>query len=314
MRILKAKKLKKRDVIGIISPASFPADSSRIQNGVTYFEKLGYRVEIGKNVGKELGYLAGSDEQRAEDLNDMFRNKQVKAIFCLRGGYGSGRLLDKIDFGAVRRNPKIFVGYSDITSLQMAFLQKAGLVTFAGPMVAVDFYQEEVDEFTEEFFWKIVTSSRKIGKIINPNGEPFYSLTKSRGEGRLIGGNLAVFSSLFGTPYFPNLKHTILLLEDISEPPYRIDRMLNQLKLSGILNKTNGIVLGRFVDCYEADATKKTLTLNEVIENYFSALKKPVLYNIKHGHIQSNITIPFGLNAKVNASRKIFEITESAVS
>lgn len=314
MKIIKPKKLKKGDVIGLISPASFPSDFTRIEKGVRYLEKLGYRVEVGKNIGKELGYLAGSDEQRLEDLHGMFKNKEIKGIFAVRGGYGSGRLLDKINYSLIRRNPKIFVGYSDITTLQLAFLQKAGLVTFAGPMVAVDFYKEEVDPFTEEFFWRIVTSDRKIGRITNPMNEPFYCLNKGRGEGRLVGGNLALIASLIGTPYMPSIKEKILILEDIGEPPYRIDRMLNQIKLSGMLKQAKGVILGRFVDCYETDKEKKTLTLNEVIENYFTGLKIPVLYNIKHGHIPTNITIPFGLKTKVNSTRKIFEILESAVS
>ncbi len=313
MRIQKPKRLKKGDVVGIISPASFPEDTTRLNKGINYLESLGYRVEVGKNVGQELGYLAGTDEQRVEDIHSMFKNKHVRAIFCLRGGYGSGRLLDKIDYSLIRRNPKIFVGYSDITSLQMAFLAKSGLVTFAGPMIAVDFYHEEVDPFTEEFFWKIVTSNKKIGKLQNPENEPFYALTKGRGEGRIIGGNLALFSSLLGTQFIPKFKDYVLLFEDIGEPPYRIDRMMNQLKLAGYLEKSKGIILGRFVDCFETDSTKRTLTLNEVIENYLSVLKCPVIYNVKHGHIRSNITIPFGLNAKVNAGRKFIEITEAAV-
>lgn len=313
MKIIKPKKLEKGDVIGIIAPASFPDDYTKIERAVRYFERLGYRVEIGDNVGKEMGYLAGSDEQRLEDIHSMFKNKHVKAIFTVRGGYGSGRLLDRINYSLIRRNPKIFVGYSDITAMQMAFLAKAGLVTFAGPMVAVDFHKKEIDEFTEEFFWRVLTSTKKIGKLFNPENEPFYSLTKGRGEGHLIGGNLAVFSSLLGTPFIPKFKDYLLLFEDVGEPPYRIDRLLNQVKLSGLLDKSKGIILGRFVDCYETDTEKKTLTLNEVIESYFSSIKKPVIYNVKHGHIPTNLTIPFGLKAKINASRKLFEITESAV-
>ncbi len=140
MKIMKPKKLAKGDVIGIISPASSTDDPARIEQGVTYFEKIGYRVEVGKNVGKVHGYLAGTNEERLEDLHAMFKNKNIKAIVCVRGGYGSPRILDKIDYRIIRNNPKIFVGYSDITALQMAFLEKAGLVTFAGAMLAVDFY------------------------------------------------------------------------------------------------------------------------------------------------------------------------------
>ena len=142
MSIVKPKRLKPGDVVGVISPASSPDDPIKIENGVKYLEKNGYRVVVGKNVGKYLGYLAGSDQERVDDLHSMFKNKDVKAIFCLRGGYGSGRLLDIIDYKIIRNNPKIFIGYSDINALQMAFFTKCGLITFAGPMVAVDFNEE----------------------------------------------------------------------------------------------------------------------------------------------------------------------------
>ncbi len=314
MKIIKPKRIKKKDLIGIISPASSPADLSRVERGVNYFERLGYRVIVGENVGKQRGYLAGTDEERLHDLHSMFRNKEVKAIVCVRGGYGSARLLDKINYNLIRRNPKIFVGYSDITALQMAFLKKAGLVTFAGPMVAVDFYKDEIVEYTEEFFWRIVSSPKKIGKVYNPMKENFYSLVKGKAEGRLIGGNLAVFNSLLGTQYLPAFKDKILFLEDIGEAPYKIDRMLNQLKLAKAFEQINGVMLGRFVDCNEDDPEAKTLTLNEVIDDYFSNLDKPVLYNLKHGHIPENMSLPFGIKVKINTVRKNVEFLESAVS
>ena len=164
MRVVKPKKLQKGDLIGVISPASSPDDLSKINLGVNYLEKLGYKVEVGKNVGNYHGYLAGSDEERLADLHSMFKKKDVKAIFSVRGGYGSPRLLDKIDFNIIKSNPKIFVGYSDITALQMAFYQKAGLITFAGPMVAVDFYNS-VDPFTEEFFWSSLHPIKKSAEL-----------------------------------------------------------------------------------------------------------------------------------------------------
>lgn len=314
MKVIKPKRLKKGDLIGVISPASSPSDLERIEKGVNYLEKLGYRVEVGKNVGKTHGYLAGTDDERLEDLHSMFRNKDVKAIFNVRGGYGTGRLLNRINYGLIKKNPKIFVGYSDITALQLAFLKKTGLVTFAGPMVAVDFAAEKVDPFTEEVFWKTITSSRKIGKISNPDNEKFYTLTKGRGEGSLIGGNLALIISLMGTDYQPNFNNSILLFEDIGEEPYRIDRMFYQLKHAKAFSKAKGIVLGRFVDCYIKDKSQPSLTLNDVISDYFSDLKIPVIYNVKHGHIKKNITIPWGLKTKINSSRCFIEVMESAVT
>ena len=313
MKVIKPKRLRKGDLIGVISPASSPNELERIEKGVKYLEGLGYKVDVGKNVGKVHGYLAGTDEERLDDLHSMFSNKDVKAIFNVRGGYGSGRLLDKINYGLIKRNPKIFVGYSDITALQMAFLKKTGLVTFAGPMVAVDFASDNVDPFTEENFWKIITSSKKIGKINNPNNEKFYTLSKGRGEGSLIGGNLALLISLMGTDYQPNFSNSVLLLEDIGEDPYRIDRMFYQLKYAKVFSKIKGVILGRFVDCYIKDKTQSSLTLNDVISDYLEELKIPVLYNVKHGHIKENLTIPWGLKTKINTSRCFIEITESAV-
>lgn len=315
MKLLKPKKLNKGDVIGIISPASLPNDLTKIEKGVNYLEKLGYRVEVGKNVEKSYGYLAGSDEERLDDLHAMFKNKNVKAIINIRGGYGSGRLLDKINYNLIKKNPKIFVGYSDITALQMAFLKKTGLVTFAGPMLAVDFWKDEVDPFTEEFFWKMISSTKKIGKLINPDKENFYTLTKGRGEGKLIGGNLSLISSLLGTPYQPDFNNSVLLLEEIGEEPYSIDRMFYQLKYAtNSFKNIKGIIIGRFADCYIKDKDIPSLTLNDVISDYFGELKIPVIYNVKHGHIEQNLTIPWGLKTKMNASRNFIEIAESAVS
>lgn len=312
MRIIKPKKLKHGDVIGIISPASSPDDLSKINSGIEYIEKLGYRVEVGKHVGMQEGYLAGNDQQRITDIHSMFKNKEIKAIFSIRGGYGSGRLLDKLDYKLIRNNPKIFVGYSDICALQMAFYTKCGLITFAGPMVAVDFH-EEVSKFTEEIFWRIITSDKKIGRLTNPQNEKFYILHKGRASGRIIGGNLSVLTSLIGTEFFPKMKDSVLLLEDINEAPYRIDRMFNQLRLNKIFKQINGVILGHFVNCVEPDPEKKSFSLNEVIIEYFQNLKLPVIYNVKHGHIKDNLTIPFGIKCILNASKGFIEIPESAV-
>ena len=314
MGIIKPKRLKQGEVIGIISPASTPDDLSKINSGVSYLEKLGYRVEVGKNVGLQEGYLAGSDKQRLDDIHEMFKNKLVRAILCVRGGYGSGRLLDKIDYNLIKKNPKIFVGYSDINALQAAFYAKTGLVTFSGPMVAVDFHHE-VSPFTEEIFWRTITSNKKIGKLKNPRNEKFYTLNKGRSSGRIIGGNLSLLVSLMGTEYFPKLKDSILLLEDINEAPYRVDRMLNQLRLAKYFKQVKGVALGHFVDCVNNDSSNPSFTLNEVIVEYFQKqLKLPVLYNIKHGHVKENITIPFGVKCVLNASLGSLDIIENAVS
>ncbi|UCH64597.1 MAG: LD-carboxypeptidase [Ignavibacterium sp.] len=312
MRLIKPERLKKGDVIGVISPASSPLDPTKLDSGVKYLEKLGYRVEIGKNVGKVNGYLAGSDEERADDLNSMFRNKDIKAIMCLRGGYGAFRILDKINYKLIRSNPKIFIGFSEITAIQTAILHKAGLITFAGPMVASDF-ANSVSSYTEELFWRLLTSNKKLGRLRYPDQTKLSGITKGSATGRILGGNLAVFNALIGSPYFPLLKDRILLLEDVAELPYKIDRMFNQLKMMKVFNKVKGIVLGRFVDCYEHDPMKKTLTLGEVMEDYLNGLKIPVVYTFPHGHIKDKVTVPIGINIKMNATKGFIEYNESAV-
>jgi muramoyltetrapeptide carboxypeptidase len=312
MRIVKPKRLKRGDLIGVISPSSSPDDITRIEKGVRYLESSGYKVIVGKNVGQNYGYLAGTDEQRIDDLHSMFGNREVKAVFCVRGGYGSPRLLDKIDYRLIERNPKIFVGYSDITALQLALLAKTGLITFAGPMIAVDFY-DTINPYTEEIFWRLLTSNKKFGKINLPGNEKIFTIVKGKTKGKIAGGNLSTFAALSGTKYTPQMKNKILLLEEINEAPYRIDRMINQLRLTGILKNVSGVILGAFVECYESDANKRTLTLSEVIADYFGKLKVPVVYNFPHGHIKNNITVPIGINLKINTSRGIIEIVESAV-
>ncbi|HMN25672.1 MAG TPA: LD-carboxypeptidase, partial [Ignavibacteriaceae bacterium] len=212
----------------------------------------------------------------------------------------------------VKNNPKIFVGYSEITSLQMAFFEKAQLMTFAGPMVGVDFY-DEISSYTEENFWATITSNKKLGKLKFPDDQKLPFLQKGIASGRLIGGNLAVFAALLGTDYFPNLTGKILMIEEIGELPYRVDRLLNQLRLSGTFKKVKGIILGRFIDCHELDPNKKTLTLGEVISDYVATLKIPSIYTFPHGHIKDFVTVPFGLKVNINAAKGSVEFMEGAV-
>ncbi len=313
MQVIKPARLKKGDTIGLITPASSPDELIRIEESTKYLERLGYRIKLGKYVGKYNGYLAGTDEERLEDFHSMFSDKTVKAIMCLRGGYGAFRLLDKINYKLIQKHPKIFVGYSEITSLQNAIFKKTGLITFAGPMPAVDFVNN-ISPFTEEWFWKVVTFSKKVGKVKYPENSKMPFINKGIATARILGGNLAVFNSLLGTEYFPDMKDKILLLEDIDEKPYKIDRMLNQLRLAKVFKGLKGIILGRFVECYEHDPNKKTLSLGEVIEHYFKSLKLPTIYTFPHGHIKDFLTVPLGLKVQLNATKGTVDFLESAVS
>ena len=311
MKIVKPAKLLSGDLIGLISPASPVADSQRIEKAVAYLEKMGYRAEVGKNVGNKVGYLAGTDEERLDDLHSMFKNKEVKAIICLRGGYGTPRIVDKIDFKLIAKNPKIFVGYSDITAIQMAIFKKTGLVTFAGPMAAVDLWND-VSRYSEELFWRIITSNKKLGKLAFPDGAEIKAVTKGKMKGRILGGNLALIVAMMGSAYLPKFDESVLMLEDVGEVPYRLDRMFNQLRVAEVFKKVNGILLGQFTDC-EAKDDDPTLTVADVMKDYFGGLKTPVVENFPHGHVKEKATVPYGIEVKVNADKNLIEYLEAAV-
>lgn len=309
---LKPPALKKGDLIGIVSPASSPDDFSRIEKGVAYLESLGYKVKLGKYVYKRLGYLSASDDERAEDLNEMFADPQVRAIICVRGGYGTPRILDKIDYGIIKRNPKIFVGYSDITALQLAIFKKTGLITFSGPMLAVDIYSN-FDAYSEEFFWMILTSKARGIEIKNPDGVDISVLNHGKAAGTLLGGNLSLLASVVGTRFQPDFNDSILVAEDIGEEPYRIDRYFAQLKNAGILNKISGCILGQFTDCVPKEP-EKSLTLEQIFRDYFGKLKIPVISNLSYGHIPKKITLPIGARVKIDTKRGAITIVEQVLS
>lgn len=298
----KASALSPGDTIALIAPASAPQIKDKITKSVEYFEKLGYRVTIGKHVGRQYGYLAGSDAMRVDDIHYAVRDKKVKAIFLLRGGYGTIRLLPQLDYELIKRNPKIFVGYSDATALFNAIYHKTGLQScFYGPMPGVDIWNG-FNKFAEENFWKAMTSTDPLGELPAARGEVHFLYGRKRDvvEGRLLGGNLTVFSSIWGTPYVPSLKDAILFFEDVSEKPYRIDRYLAQLKISGALDHVKAVLLGQYSDCVDE---APTLTTTEVFRDYFSKLDVPVLTNLPSGHVQRQWTLPYGARYRVQGTK-----------
>ncbi len=303
--------LKPGDLIGIVSPASRIADPARIDQGVAYLERLGYRTLVGAHVLNTYGYLAGTDEERAGDLNEMFSNSEVKAIMCIRGGYGTPRLLSLINYRMIARHPKIFVGYSDISSLQLALWKKCRLVTFQGPMVGVDL-ADPLDGYTEELFWRMLTSTKRAGHVLPPQ-EPTVSLRGGKGTGRLLGGNLAHLVSILGTVHQPSFEGAVLFLEDIGEEPYRIDRMMTQLRHAGILHRVKGILAGQFTDCAPKDETKPSFTVDEVLSEYSAWVPTPFLAHLPFGHEARKMTMPLGIRARVDSGTRTLEFLEGCV-
>ncbi|MBA4603620.1 S66 peptidase family protein [Thermoactinomyces mirandus] len=305
--VIKPKSLYHGDVIGIISPAS-PVSEEKIDKAIEILCSQGYRVKLGKSAQREYGYLAGGDQERAADLEHMFLASEVKAIFCLRGGYGSLRLLDKIDYEKIRQYPKIFVGYSDITALHIAIHQSTGLVTFHGPMAA-----ELADRGDDESWHTLqaICSGDRQPCCFQGN-ESFYTIVPGSAEGELTGGNLSLICSTLGTPFEIDTKDKILFIEEVNEEVYQIDRMLTQLRLAGKLNEAKGIIL---TDFHLSPRTNKpSLPLKEVIHDLLSPLKIPCFYGLSAGHCLPNITLPIGASVEMDASQGVLHIEESVVS
>jgi muramoyltetrapeptide carboxypeptidase len=313
MKPIRPPKLNPNDLIGILTPASPVADSTRIERGVRYLESLGYRTKVAANVGKCHGYLAGTDEERADDVHAMFSDKEVKAIICARGGYGTPRLLSLLDYKLIGRNPKIFSGYSDITALQFAFWKQCGLISFHGPMAAVEM-ANQINPFTEEMFWRSITSARKLGVIAFPEEPVPQTLQHGKAGGRLLGGNLSLIVGLLGTKFQPDFSDALLFIEEITEEPYRVDRMMTHLRNASVYAKASGMLLGQFSDCVPADKTKPSLTTEEILANEARLFGKPVLANLPFGHVPQKMTLPFGIRSKLDADKGTLEFLESAVS
>ncbi len=244
---MKAPPLKKGDLIAVVAPAG-PVHEAAFAGGVKVLENLGFRVKVGRHVAEQLGYLAGPDEGRAEDLNEALHDTDVRGIVCARGGYGCGRILNLVDYAAMRANPRVFVGYSDVTALHCAFARQVGLVTFHGPMV--ESLGGGLTRLTLESFVRAVTSAEPLDVLPMPGDyAPPQVVGAGRATGPLTGGNLSIIASLMGTPYELDARGRVLMLEDVGEEPYRIDRTLRQLALAGKLEQATGLVLGEMINC-----------------------------------------------------------------
>jgi muramoyltetrapeptide carboxypeptidase len=309
--MIKPRRLQSGATIGIIAPASPPLTDESLQKGVTYLEKQGFRVLLGESIGARRGYLAGADQDRVNDLHRMFSDPHVDAILAVRGGYGSSRLLPLVDYELIKRNPKIFVGYSDITALHCAIYRRTQMVTFAGPMLAADF-GGAVDPDAESFFWPLLMGDSPLHRILCDNAD-IESMSIDRDfTGPLLGGNLSIICSLLGTPFLPDCTGAVLALEEIGEAPYRIDRMLNQLKLSGIFDQLSGLLVGQFTNCVQKNE-QPSLTLDEIFHDYFAALSVPAVRNIPFGHEKQKVTLPLGTFVRYEPSARTVTIVDSPV-
>jgi len=300
MTVVKPKRLEPGEKIGVIAPAG-PVLQSELQSGIDVLESSGFGVIIAPHLYHVQDYLAGDDEPRLQDLHNMFGNKEVKAIICARGGYGTLRLLDKIDYDIIRANPKIFVGYSDITALLLAIFKKTGLVTFHGPIVK-DISKNSHQNLNSLF--DMVCSKTKTGMDYFGG----RTLVPGKATGALLGGNLSLICHLNGTPFMPSLKGAILFIEERGEARYRIDRMLTHLRLSGLLEGAAGIIAGQFEDCGDPSA------IDRLLVDTFSGLNIPLFSGLPVGHGLVNLPLPIGLEATLDTDTTTLSIMEMCVA
>jgi len=306
-------RLRPRDVVGLVTPASPVRDASRIDAGVRYLERNGLRVKLGSHVRSVYGYLAGADQERADDLHEMFRDPEVKAVFALRGGYGATRILPLLDFDLLRRHPKILVGYSDITALLLSIYARSSLLTFHGPMAAVEFAVEP-DPAMEELFWDTVFGRKTAPSFAVAEAGARRVLRPGFARGRLLGGNLSLLAAMAGTPYLPDFTGSLFFIEEIGEEPYRVDRMITQLLQAGVLGGVAGILAGQFTDCAPKDPTQPSLSVDDVLRSLSEKLFVPFVSGCRIGHVPNSLTLPIGILAELDAETSSLTFLEPVVA
>lgn len=328
-KIKKPKRLNKNDTVAVIAPAGYLGDEE-FNEAVQNIESLGFRVKTGRNSQKRYGFLAGTDKERLEDIHWAFGDPEIKAVWCVRGGYGVTRLLPELDFALIRKNPKIVIGFSDITALLLAIYQTTGLVTFHGPVGSSDF-----NDYTKNHCLNVLMNPSAPYKI-EPSAEnkanqsSLYKtevISGGKARGRLVGGNLSLLAAMAGTKFsLQDTKGKILFLEDVNEAPYRVDRMLTQLRQIIDFRQLAGIACGIFEDSSsrrranpETQPTQPAsqpppTTLLDVLKDRLGNLGIPVIYGLSFGHIREQFTLPLGIEAEFETENATMTFLESGVS
>ena len=303
--------------IGVVAPSSNAWENQDVEYALAVVRSLGFNAVAGTHLFKRHGYLAGADKERADDVNRMFAHPDIHGIFCIRGGYGASRILPMLDYETIRSNPKILLGYSDITALHLAINALTGLVTFHGPIAGQQFTAYTYQEFKRIMMEaEHPTALAAPPKIPYPPGQAerhnrITTFAGGQAAGQLIGGNLSLISSLMGTPYQPDFKGKILFLEDVNEAPYSVDRMLTQLWLAGVFKQVNGVVFGKFTD-YKAEAP--SLSMEAVLTQRCAHLGIPVIRGLMIGHVDDQSIIPIGAKAELDADAGTLTLVEQALS
>jgi muramoyltetrapeptide carboxypeptidase len=315
--VIRPPRLARGSRVALVAPAGPLLERDDLTRAEALCRALGYQPALGPNTAERHGYFAGTDDQRLADLNGALRDPDVAAIWCIRGGYGTTRILDRVDFDALARRPKPLIGYSDITAILNAATRRAGVVTFHAPMA-----RAAMPPFSRRTFERVLASAEPAGRlerlpqpaeVLLARENRIATLRGGTAEGPLLGGNLTLLQCLVGTPHFPDLDGAILFLEDVGEDLYRVDRMLAHLRMAGALDRLAGIAVGRFTELNRA-MTDGALGFDEVLATYFLPLGIPVAYGFPIGHLDDQWTLPLGVRARLDAEAGEVELLEAAVS
>lgn len=308
--LIKPQPLTVGDRVALIAPAS-PVPQLNLERAIDSIRFLGLEPVVYSSCSSRHGYLSGTDNLRAADVNATFVDPSIKGIFCLRGGFGVTRLLPQIDFDMIKKNPKVFIGYSDITGLHVSINQLCGFITYHGPMPNSNY--TKLNAYSLDSLKRNIFSSEPLGMVLNPPDEPLVTVCEGSGEGLIVGGNLSLLVGTLGSPYEIDTKGKILFIEEVGEKPYRVDRALTSLSLAGKFEDCAGIILGTFSECElpqenmqpgSVFIAESSLTLNQIFDEVIKPYKKPTLLNFRAGHIYPQATIPFGSYVQLDASNQ----------
>lgn len=299
----KPPRLRPGDHVGLVEPAGYSAGLEAITRVAATIEGMGLVPRFGAHVGERYGYLAGTDERRAADINAMYADDTIRAVFAIRGGWGAARILPLLDWRMIRSHPKLLIGFSDVTALHLAFAARAGFATIHAPNAASSWPETSWNALWWLAFAGVLPTLEAGGSTI----------TGGTARGVLMGGNLTVLSTLLGTPFVPNFEGAILVLEDVGEAEYRIDRMLAQLALAGILRRAAGVVFGRCTRCNSGEPDYAGFTIPDLMRQYLGPLGVPVIEGADIGHVRGQLSLPFGCMAELDADARTIRVLESPV-
>jgi muramoyltetrapeptide carboxypeptidase len=300
------------DTVGVVAPASAVGSDDGLDHAEWWLRGMGLVPKFGPHAGGSYGYLAGTDENRAADINAMYHDPEVKAVFAVRGGWGGARILPLLDWGAIREHPKLFIGFSDVTAIHLSFAARAGYATIHGGNATSSWPKEEW-----ESLWRLAFAGERVtlggADLESAVGRPARTIHGGTARGRLLGGNLTIISTLMGTGWLPDLKGAVLFTEDVNEAEYRIDRMFAQLKLAGVLDGLAGIVFGQCSECATTEPDYRGFTVDQVIDQYLTPLSIPAFTGADIGHIRNQLCLPSGAPVEIDGDARTLRLLEPIV-